>query len=271
MGVAALLVVIAGGGWRLRGEPARACRIERREADRGEAPFDCRAALPTDLSGDSAQDYFADGVTENLTTEISRIRDSFVIAHQHLYLQRQGRRRERDRQGTRRALCPRRVRCSATRTGCGSTRNSSTQNRAHLWADRFEEDLADLFELQDQVVLRLANTLGIELVKAEAERGARSKNPDAVDLTMRGWALARQWTEGKKLTRRTTRAARALFDQVLKKIDPDNADALAGEAYTYTNEYSFVRSQETDYDPKILGPADQAIAIAPDAPYGRIT
>jgi hypothetical protein len=59
---------------------------------------------------------------------------------------------------------------------------------AHLWADRFEEDVADLFKLQDEVVARLANTLGIELVKAEAEKGARSKNPDAVDLTMRGWA-----------------------------------------------------------------------------------
>ena len=56
---------------------------------------------------------------------------------------------------------------------------------AHLCADRFDE------ELEDQVVARLANTLGIELVKAEAEKGARSKNPDAVDLTMRGWALAR--------------------------------------------------------------------------------
>ena len=59
---------------------------------------------------------------------------------------------------------------------------------AHLWADRFEEDVADLFKLQDAVVAQLANTLGIELVKAEAEKGARSKNPDAVDLTMRGWA-----------------------------------------------------------------------------------
>jgi len=137
------------------------------------------------------------------------------------------------------------------------------ESGAHIWADRFEEDLADLFKLQDQVVLRLANTLGIELVKAEAERGVRSRNPDAIDLTMRGWALARQWTEGKKWTKEKNQEARAQFEQALK-IDPNNADALAGEAYTYTNEYSFVRSQETDYDPKILGPADQAIAIAPD-------
>ena len=79
------------------------------------------------------------------------------------------------------------ARCSATRTGCASTRNSSTrESGAHLWADRFEEDVADLFKLQDQVVARLANALGYELVKAEAETGARSKNPDAIDLDMRG-------------------------------------------------------------------------------------
>ena len=48
---------------------------------------------------------------------------------------------------------------------------------AHLWADRFEEDVADLFKLQDQVVARLANALGYELIKAEAEAGEHSTNP----------------------------------------------------------------------------------------------
>ena len=63
---------------------------------------------------------------------------------------------------------------------------------AHLWADRFEENMADVFELQDQVVARLANTLGSELVKAEAEKGTHSGNPDAIDLSMRGWAILNQ-------------------------------------------------------------------------------
>jgi adenylate cyclase len=133
---------------------------------------------------------------------------------------------------------------------------------AHLWADRFDEAVGDLFRLQDEVVARLANTLGLELIKAEAEKGARSKNPDAVDLTMRGWALART----SQQTKEKNEAARALFEQALK-IDPNNADALAGEAYTYTNEYIPVRNHETEYDAKILGPADRAIAIAPDAPW----
>jgi len=133
------------------------------------------------------------------------------------------------------------------------------QSGAHLWADRFEEDVADLFKLQDQVVARLANTLGIELVKAEAEKAARSKSPDAVDLTMRGWALART----SQQTKEKNNAARALFEQALK-IDPNNADALAGSAYTYANESVAWRNPETDYDARTLGQADRAIALAPD-------
>jgi hypothetical protein len=60
---------------------------------------------------------------------------------------------------------------------------------AHVWADRFEEEVADLFKLQDEVVARLANSLGYELVKAEANKSVTSKNPDAIDLELRGRAL----------------------------------------------------------------------------------
>jgi adenylate cyclase len=77
---------------------------------------------------------------------------------------------------------------------------------------------------------------------------------------MRGWALARP----SQQTKEKNEAARTLFEQALK-IDPDNPDALSGEAYTYSNEFSIgSRSPETDYDAKILGPTDRAIALAPD-------
>ena len=106
---------------------------------------------------------------------------------------------------------------------------------AHLWADRFEEDVADLFKLQDQVVARLANSLGYELVRTEAEKDARSKSPDAVDLAMRGWALVWQEQEQQR-TKENNNAAEALFEQALK-IDPNETDALAGDAYAYLLEY----------------------------------
>ena len=73
---------------------------------------------------------------------------------------------------------------------------------AHLWADRFEEDLTDVFKLQDQVVARLANALGYELVKAEAQKSAHSTNPDAIDMTMRGWAAFWQPRRRRKVPHR---------------------------------------------------------------------
>ena len=63
------------------------------------------------------------------------------------------------------------------------------ESGAHLGSDRFDEDIADLFKLQDQVVARLVNSLGYELIRADAKRGAQSTNPDVVDLTMRGRAV----------------------------------------------------------------------------------
>jgi tetratricopeptide (TPR) repeat protein len=136
---------------------------------------------------------------------------------------------------------------------------------AHIWADRFEEDVADLFKLQDQVVARLANALNYELVRADAESAAHSKNPDLIDLDMRGTEAL--WRSQQQPTKDGMIAIRALFEQALK-IDPDDATALAGSAATYLNEYAFGwTNPETDYEAKILGQADRAIALAPRTPW----
>ena len=134
------------------------------------------------------------------------------------------------------------------------------ESGAHLWADRFEEDASDLFKLQDQVVARLANSLGYELVKAEAEKGGRSQNPDAIDLVMRGRALLQVYPT----TREDNEAARALFERALA-IDPNYAAALAGDAYTYLLDFVYGwKNPQTDYYAKIIGQADQALALAGD-------
>ena len=218
----------------------------------------------TNLSNDPSQDYFADGITENLTTDLSRIHNSFVIARNTAFSFK-GKNvdaREIGRElGVRYVLegsvqrDQNRVRVNAQLIDAGSG--------AHLWADRFEEDVADLFKLQDQVVARLANSLGYELVKTEAEKDARSKSPDAVDLTMRGWALVWQEQQQQR-TKENNNAAQALFEQALK-IDPNETDALAGDAYAYLLEYARGwATAGTDYEAKILGQADRAIALAPD-------
>ena len=104
--------------------------------------------------------------------------------------------------------------------------------------------------------------MGYELVRTEAEKDARSKSPDAIDLTMRGWALV--WQEQQARTKENNDAAEALFEQALK-IDPNKSDALAGDAYAYLVEYTRGwASAGTDYEAKILAQADRAIALAPD-------
>jgi adenylate cyclase len=225
-----------------------------------EAPHLSIVVLPfTNLSGDEKQDYFADGITENLTTDLSRIRNSFVIARNTAFTFKG---KNVDAKEIGRELGVRYVlEGSVQRDGNRVRVNAQlidAEKGDHLWAERFEEDLADLFKLQDQIVARLANTLGNELARAEAEKSTHSQNPDAIDLDMRGRALLQQ------TSKEANGAARAAFEEALK-IDPSDADALAGDAYTYALEYAFGwAATKPDYDAKILGQADRAIALKPD-------
>jgi adenylate cyclase len=252
--VAALVLLLAASGWYMLGgrltKPSQAAHLS-------------IVVLPfANLSGDPAQDYFADGITENLTTDLSRIRNSFVIARNTAFTYKG---KNLDAKEIGKELGVRYVLEGSVQRDQNRVRVNAqlidAESGAHLWAERFEEDVADLFKLQDQVVGRLANALGVELIKAEAERGARSKSPDAIDLTMRGLALVEQ--NGVRHDKDTINAARALFEQALK-MDPNDADALAGEALCYLDERFFFANPETDYDAKVIGQADRAIALAPD-------
>jgi adenylate cyclase len=111
------------------------------------------------------------------------------------------------------------------------------------------------------VVARLANALSYELVRAEAEAATRAKNPDSIDLVMRGRAALIQWAQ-QPPTKDDIVAVRALFERALE-IDPKDADALVGSANTYLFEYSYGWTDpETDYDAKILGQADRSIGLS---------
>ena len=272
LGIASLLIVIAAGGWYLfianrpaavaTGQPALLA---------SQAPAEAKhlsiVVLPfTNLSGDPAQDYFADGVTENLTTDLSRIRDSFVIARNTAFTYKG---KNLDAKQIGKELGVRYVLEGSVQRDQNRVRVNvqlvDAETGAHLWADRFEEDVSDVFKLQDQVVARLGNALGFELVKAEAAKSAHSNSPDAIDLAMRGWATMWQsYPQPPKEKRDSHYAALALFDQALK-ADPNDADALAGEAFTHMALFAFGETgAEANLDAKIIDPADRAIALAPD-------
>jgi len=258
-GIVTLLVLIGGATWWFLNANRPVAAASKAPAEAAHLSI---VVLPfTNLSSDPAQDYFADGVTENLTTDLSRIRGSFVIARNTAFTYKG---KSIDAKEIGKELGVRYVLEGSVQRDQNRVRVNAqlidTASGAHLWADRFEEDASDLFKLQDQVVARLANSLGNELIKAEGEKGGRTQSPDAIDLVMRGSALLQLIPVPKD----SNDAARALFERALA-IDQNYAAALAGDAFTYMIEFAYGwTNPQTDYDAKIIGQADRAIALAPD-------
>jgi adenylate cyclase len=242
------LIVFAGGTWYFLGAN-RTAPVDAAHLSIVVLPF-------TNLSGDPSQDYFADGITENLTTDLSRIRNSFVIARNTAFTFKG---KNIPVKEISKELGVRYVLEGSVQRDQNHVRVNAQlidgETGAHLWADRFEEDFVDLFKLQDQVVARIANSLRVELVNAESHR-PRPQNIDAVDLTMRGWDLL--W---HNQTRETNRAARDLFEQAVK-LDPTNAEAYGGIAYTGARDFANGWTEPgADYAALVIEPADRALAI----------
>jgi adenylate cyclase len=257
----ALLILVGGGAWWFlaggRSTPPVAARLS-------------IVVLPfANLSNDPAQDYFADGVTENLTTELSRIRNSFVIARNTAFTFKG---KNLDARAIGKELGVRYVLEGSVQRDQNRVRVNAqlidAESGAHLWADRFEEDLTDLFKLQDEVVARLARTLQVELVNAEARRSLldRPRKPDAIDLTMRGLAFLNQ-----TLAKAPSYEARDLFEQALN-LDPANADALAGAARIDALDYSQGWSdQSVDLYARAMQRVNQALLLNPDQATAHFT
>ena len=92
----------------------------------------------------------------------------------------------------------------------------------HLWADRFDKPVADLFDMQDEIVARLANQLGAELTGAEAHRAERTQTPNSMDHYFQGLAWLNRGINPENM-----KQARGYFQRALG-LDPDNLDALLG-------------------------------------------
>ncbi len=178
------------------------------------------------IGGDPDQDYFVDGVTESLTTDLSRISGSFVIGR-HTAFAFKGKAVDLRRIG--RELNVRYVLEGSVQRGGNRLRvnvqliDAETGN--HLWAERFDKPVADLFDMQDEIVSRLANTLNTQLIEAEARRAERSLHPDAMDSYFQGMACL-----NKGMTSKYMAQARGFFECALA-LDPKDVEALVGMAY----------------------------------------
>jgi TolB-like protein/class 3 adenylate cyclase len=176
------------------------------------------------IGGDAEQEDFVDGVTESLTTDLSRIRGAVVIARNTAFTYKG----KLNVNTLGRELNVRYVLEGSVQRGGNRMRvnvqliDAETGN--HLWAERFDKPVADLFDMQDEIVARLANTLNTELVSAEARRAEQAPNLDSMDLYFQGLA----WLNRGR-TPANVAQARSFFDGALT-ADPGNVEALVGSA-----------------------------------------
>jgi len=250
--VVVLLLLGAGGfvGWRWFGTPATSG-----------LPLPDRpsvAVLPfTNLSQDPAQDYFSDGVTEDLITGLSKISGLFVIARNSVFTYKGKPVKVRDvgrdlgvkyvlEGGVQRAGT--RVRITAQLVDAGSG--------YHIWAERYDRELGDIFVLQDEVTQQIVRALAVKLSEAERGRIARAPTSDlaAYDLVLRGQK------ERLRTTREGNVAARELYSKAVD-LDPRYAAAYLGLSWTYLQSWQFLWSSDPETLERARQLAERAIAL----------
>jgi TolB-like protein/class 3 adenylate cyclase len=176
------------------------------------------------IGGGAEQEYFVDGVTESLTTDLSRIRGSFVIGRNTAFTYK-GKAvdlKQIGRELNVRYVLEGSVQCGGNRMRV-NVQLIGAETGSHLWAERFDKPLADLFDMQDEIVARLAGALNVELVAAEAQRAEQAANPDSMDVYFRGMALLNKGVTAENLAQ-----AQTFFDRAF--ADADNVDALVASA-----------------------------------------
>ena len=195
-------------------------------AEKSSPPHLSIVVLPFgNLAGDAEQNYFVDGVTESLTTDLSQMSGMLVIGRNTAFSYRG---RPVDLKQIGRELNVRYVLEGSVQRSANRMRVNvqliDTESGNHLWADRFDKPVADLFDMQDEIVARLANALNAQLIIAEARRAERTPSPDSMDLYFRGMSAY-----NKGLTPDNLSEARKLFERALA-LDPGNVDAIVGAA-----------------------------------------
>jgi len=180
------------------------------------------------LSADPDQQYFSDGITDDLTTDLSRIAHMFVISRNTAFTYRA---KPVDTKRIGRELGVRYVLEGSVRRSGEEVRVNvqliDAEADAHLWAERFDSNLGDLFRVQNEITGRIANELGVELVAREAARP--TDHPDALDYIFRGRAASQ-----KPPTPDSYAEAIGFFERALL-LDPQSAEAqsrLAGKLAT---------------------------------------
>jgi TolB-like protein/class 3 adenylate cyclase len=258
--------------------PVRAFAM-RRDAGNAQAPdgnVRANASSPPNLSivvlpfanigGGPEQDYFVDGMIESLTTDLSRIQGTFVIARNTAFTFKG---KAIDVKSIGRELNVRYVLEGSVQRGGDRLRVNvqliDAESGSHIWAERFEKPVTDLFEMQDEIVSRIANMLDAGLVAAEARKGQRSQHAGATDLFFQGIDLIYKAPTPEHLAR-----AHDLFKRALV-LDPDTAIALVGLAVVGVfASLSATPAERATLLTEAEASAKRALALAPNYAHAHL-
>jgi TolB-like protein/predicted ATPase/DNA-binding winged helix-turn-helix (wHTH) protein/class 3 adenylate cyclase/Tfp pilus assembly protein PilF len=256
-------------------EPPREAESDRASLPLPDEPSIATAASPLrprlsivilpflNLSQDPSEDYFVDGICDNLITDLSRaLPGSFVISRSTAFTYR-GRQVAIRQVGQ--ELGVRYVLEGSVLAGARHVRVNAQLIDAvtdeHLWAERFDKERKDILEVQEEIVARLSRSVGIEMVRSEAARAnSGSSDGDVIDLVMRARSLAND------IKRRENAASAAELFRKALDLDPDNVDALVGVATLCS--YQVLNLYHLDGRDALLAEAEallsRAAALAPE-------
>jgi TolB-like protein len=221
------------------------------------------------IGGVTDYDHFVDGLTETLTTDLSRSYASFVISRNTALAYRG---KPIDTRQIGRELGVRYVLEGSVQIADHRIRITAqlidAESGAHLWADRFDKAHAGLLDMQDEVTARLVRTIHVEMIAAESQRAARERPDrfDSVDHTLHGWAA---WNQ--HLSLEVARKARGFFEAALR-IDENNVGALLGCANAHMWEVNMYASDDRAGQIRAANAAaTKALAQAPDSAEAHVT
>jgi len=211
------------------------------------------------LSNDPQQEYFADGITEDLTTDVARIQGSSVIARNTAFTYK-GKAVDAKQLG--RDLGVRYVLEGSVQRSHNQVRVNAqlvdAETGAHLWAERFDRDIGDLFTLQNEITARIASSLQSQLAIAESRRP--TDNPDALDYMLRGRAMLTM-----PISRENNDEAVKFFETAVA-LDPKAVDAAAWLAIALTVRVIDELSDFPDVDLRRANRlVEQALAASPNS------
>ena len=173
------------------------------------------------MGGGEDHEYFVDGVTESLTTDLSRIRSAFVIGRNTAFTYKA---KAVDLRALGRDLNVRYVLEGSVQRGGARMRVNvqliEAETGAHVWAERFDKPVGDLFDMQDEIIARLAGTLSAQWVEVEARSAGAKPDPNSMDHYFQGQAWYNKGATPENILQAAKHFERALA------IDPGNVEAL---------------------------------------------